>query len=94
MVTERPEVLYIYSGRIALYHSWYSYLSYFTGCLLEIAFDTDIAYRITVIESNLQASQVLKTCDYSCLTQNLTSYSSCSLIYYICFELAVIFQVV
>lgn len=35
--------------------------------------DTDIAYRITVIESNLQASQVLKTCDYSRFTQNLTS---------------------
>lgn len=63
MVTERPEILCICNGITALYHSWYSYLSCFTGCLMEIASDTDITYRITVIESNLQASQVLKTCD-------------------------------
>lgn len=73
MVTEKTEILYICNGRTALYHSWYSYLSSFTGCLMEIASDTDTAYRISVIESNLQASQVLKTCDYSLFTQNLAS---------------------
>lgn len=60
MVTERIENLYICHGKTTLCRSWYSKLSCFTGCLMEIASDTDTAYRICVIESNLQASQVLK----------------------------------
>lgn len=60
MVTERRENLYICHGRATLCCSWYSELSCFSGCLMEIASDTDTASRICVIESNLQASQVLK----------------------------------
>lgn len=60
VVIERIEILYICHGRTTLYHSWYCELSCFTGCLMEIASDIDTAYRTCVIESNLQASQVLK----------------------------------